>query len=247
MVGSKPRGPGQERSDLLKDNGRIFQTLGRIMNEKAAKYCRVTVVGNPCNTNCLILANNCPDIPWKNFTAMTRLDHDRAVAMIARKCMLPVNEVNYFAIWGNHSSTMFPDLHNVRIHGVPWRELVGYFRCERYWQNEFIPKIQQRGAHIISARGSSSAASAGNAALAHTRDWILGAPQCDWNSMAVLSHGEYGVPRGLVFSFPVWCHNGTWEIVDYPGAFTNFQQFYIEQSIKELESERDMVSEMLKF
>jgi len=247
LVGSKPRGPGQERSDLLKENGRIFQKLGQVMNEKAAKYCRVTVVGNPCNTNCLILANNCPDLSWRNFTAMTRLDHDRGLAMIARKCMLPVTEVNYFAIWGNHSSTMFPDLDHVRIHGVPWRELVGYFRSERYWQNEFIPKVQQRGAQIISVRGSSSAASAANAALAHTRDWILGTPQCDWTSMAVLSHGEYGVPRGLIASFPVWCKQGSWEIAKYPSAFTAFQQYYIEQTIKELESERDMVSEMLKF
>jgi len=177
----------------------------------------------------------------------TRLDHERGVAMIARKCMLPVNEVNCFAIWGNHSSTMFPDLHSVRIHGVPWRELIGYFRCERYWQNEFIPKVQQRGAQIILARGTSSAASAANAALAHTRDWILGAAQCDWNSMAVLSNGEYGVPSGLICSFPVWCKQGLWQIVKYPSALSSFQQYYIEQSIAELEAERDMVSEMLKF
>jgi len=122
-----------------------------------------------------------------------------------------------------------------------------FFRCERYWQNEFIPKVQQRGAHIITMRGSSSAASAANAALAHTRDWVLGAPQSDWTSMAVLSHGEYGVPRGLISSFPVWCQHGTWQMANYPSSFTSFQQYYIEQSIKELESERDMVSEMLKF
>ncbi|ETO35877.1 malate dehydrogenase [Reticulomyxa filosa] len=142
---------------------------------------------------------------------------------------------------------MFPDLQSVRIHGVPWRELIGYFRAERFWQNEFIPKVQQRGAQIISVRGSSSAASAANAALAHTRDWVLGSPQCDWTSMAVLSQGEYGVPSGLVSSFPVLCNNGSWQIVNPSGAFTAFQQYYIEQSIKELESERDMVSEMLKF
>jgi len=245
LVGSKPRGPGMERGDLLKDNGVIFQKLGKVINEKAERYVRLTVVGNPCNTNCLILANNAPNIPLKNFSAMTRLDHDRGVGFLTQKTILPPNEINYFAVWGNHSATMFPDLKHTTIHGVSWSELIGHKRADRYYRNEFIPKVQQRGAHIISVRGSSSAASAANACLAHTRDWILGSPQKDWQSMAVISNGEYGVPPGLVFSYPVWCHDGSYDIVSYPSAFDEFQQYNIEQNISELQQERDVVSSFL--
>lgn len=245
MVGSKPRQSGMERADLLRDNGHIFQTLGQVMNRVASRYCRTTVVGNPCNTNCMILANNAPDLPLSSFTAMTRLDHNRAVSILSRKTQLPVNEINYSCIWGNHSSTMLPDIENCTIHGVPWKELIGFQRADRFFTNEFMPKVQERGARIIAVRGSSSAASAANACLDHTRDWMLGSPQPDWTSMAVVSNGEYGVPHGLVFSYPVWCKNGALQIVSYPTNINEFQQFHMEENIRELENEKDMVSSFL--
>lgn len=164
-------------------------------------------MGNPCNTNALIVCNNAPDIPTRNFTAMTRLDHDRGVGFLSHKTCIPANEINHFCIWGNHSASMFPDLSNTSIHGSPWHELVGEFRAKRFWTNEFMPKIQQRGARIIQVRGKSSAASAANACVNHVRDWCLGSSQNDWTSMAVVSDGEYAVPSGLVFSYPVQCRN----------------------------------------
>lgn len=245
MVGSKPRTKGMERGDLLKENGVIFKNLGQVINNVSARYARFTVVGNPCNTNCLILANNAPNIPIENFTAMTRLDHDRSVSLLAKKCQLPVNEINYMAIWGNHSATMFVDVSNVKIHGVPYNELLGYQRSDRFVINEFVPKIQQRGARIIEVRGASSAASAGNACLSHTRDWVLGSPSPDWTSMAVCSNGEYGIPPGLFFSYPVWNKFGKYQIVSVPNSFDAYQQYQIEQNIKELQTERDLVSEYL--
>jgi len=245
MVGSKPRGPGMERNDLLKENGVIFQKLGQTLNAVANKNCKVTVVGNPCNTNCLILANNAPDLKLSNFTAMTRLDHDRGVSILARKTGLPNTEINYLAIWGNHSSKLFPDLRFCRIHGVEAEELIGDMRFDRFWKNEFIPKVQQRGARIIDVRGASSAASAANACIAHTRDWLLGSPQPDWTSMAVVSGGEYGVEPGLVFSYPTWCKGGSYSIVSYPAPFKEFQQYQIEENIQELIMERDTVSAYL--
>merc|ERR1712130_456764 len=214
MVGSKPRGPGMERNDLLKENG-------------------------------LILANNAPDLKLSNFTAMTRLDHDRGVSILARKTGLPNTEINYLAIWGNHSSKLFPDLRFCRIHGVEAEELIGDMRFDRFWKNEFIPKVQQRGARIIDVRGASSAASAANACIAHTRDWLLGSPQPDWTSMAVVSGGEYGVEPGLVFSYPTWCKGGSYSIVSYPAPFKEFQQYQIEENIQELIMERDTVSSFL--
>jgi len=252
LVGSKPRGPGMERADLIRDNGGIFKATGQTLNKFAEKYCRVTVVGNPCNTNALIACNNAPDIPARNFTAMTRLDHDRAVGFLAKKTMLPANEINRFAIWGNHSATMFPDLSNTQIHGVSWHELIGGFRSFRYWRNEFMPKIQQRGARIIEVRGKSSAASAANAAMAHTRDWCLGTPQPDWTSMAVVSDGEHGVPAGLVFSYPVWCKDGGYTIVTDDEQtdtqfhmWREFKDYHIERNVQELLAERDIVSDLL--
>jgi len=245
MVGSKPRGPGMERNDLLKENGVIFQKLGQVLNQVANKNCKVTVVGNPCNTNCLILANNAPDLKRANFTAMTRLDHDRAVSILSRKLLLPSNEVNYVAIWGNHSSKLFPDLRFCRIHGVEVEEAIGEMRFERFWKNEFVPKVQQRGARIIDVRGASSAASAANACIAHTRDWLLGSPQPDWTSMAVISNGEYGVEPGLVFSYPTWCKGGAYAVVSYPAPFNEYQQWQLEQNLDELIYERDTVSAYL--
>jgi len=252
LVGSKPRGPGMERADLIRENGVIFQKTGQTLNRVAERHCRTTVVGNPCNTNALIAANNAPDIPARNFTAMTRLDHDRAVGFLAKKTMMPVNEVNHFAIWGNHSATMFPDISNTTIHGVPAHELVGEFRFQRFWQNEFIPKVQQRGAKIIQVRGSSSAASAANACIAHTRDWCLGTPIPDWQSMAVISDGEYGVPAGLCFSYPVRCQNGGYTVVtddEQPVTHAKWwyqmKEYHIENNVQELLAERDVVSSLL--
>eukprot|EP01083_Nonionella_stella_P190613 705895_1 len=216
MVGSKPRGPGMERNDLLKENGIIFQKLGQTLNSVANKNCKITVVGNPCNTNCLILANNAPDLKLKNFTAMTRLDHDRGVSILSRKTSQPNNEINYFTIWGNHSSKLFPDLRFTKIHGVDVNELIGEMRFNRFYKNEFIPKVQQRGARIIDIRGASSAASAANACISHTRDWLTGSKQPDWTSMATISQGEYDVPPGLVFSYPTICKNGSYNIISYP-------------------------------
>ena len=229
MVGSKPRGPGQPRSELLRDNGQIFQKLGQIINKQASTNCRITVVGNPCNTNCLILANNCPDIPIKNFTAMTRLDHDRCVSILARKTQLPSNEINYVACWGNHSESMFVDTRCTQLHGSPFEEIIGEVRAERYYRNELIPKVQLRGKRIIDVRGSSSAASAANACLAHTRDWCLGTTQPDWVSMGIVSQGQYGVTPGLVFSYPVWCEKGSYRIVSYPYSFNEFQQYLMQK------------------
>jgi len=245
MVGSKPRGPGMERNDLLKENGVIFQKLGQVLNNVANKNCKVTVVGNPCNTNCLILANNAPDLKLSNFTAMTRLDHDRGVSILARKTQLPNSVINYLAIWGNHSSKLFPDLRFCKIHGVEVEEIIGEMRFDRFFKNEFIPKVQQRGARIIDVRGASSAASAANACIAHTRDWLLGSSQPDWCSMAVASSGEYGVEPGLIFSYPTWCKGGSYSIVSYPAPFDEFQQYQIEANLDELTSERDAVSAYL--
>jgi len=254
LVGSKPRLKGMERADLIRDNGAIFQKTGQALNKFAEKYCRVTVVGNPCNTNALIACNNAPDLQARNFTAMTRLDHDRAVGFLAKKTMLPPNEVNHLAIWGNHSATMFADLSNCSMHGVPWHELVGEFRAERFWKNELQPKVQQRGARIIEARGKSSAASAANACLAHTRDWCLGTKTPDWLSMGVVSDGEHNVPAGLVFSYPVYCKEGGYTIAtddDQPLKdfwwWREFKYHQIEKNVQELMEEKDAVSDMLPF
>lgn len=245
LVGSKPRGPGMERSDLIMDNGVIFQKMGQALDQFAAKHCRVVVTGNPCNTNCMIAANNAPSLKIENFTAMTRLDHDRLVGLMASKTMLPANEINRVAVWGNHSATMFPDIAYTTAHGTPMHELIGNFRWNRYIQHEMTPKIQQRGAEIIKARGSSSAASAANATISHTRDWCLGTTQPDWVSMGVVSGGEYNVPPGLVFSYPCWCVEGAYEVATYPSVFGMWEQYMVEANIKELEMERDIVASLL--
>jgi len=245
LVGSKPRGPGMERSDLIMDNGVIFQKIGQALDQFAAKHCRVTVVGNPCNTNCMIAANNAPSLKIENFTAMTRLDHDRMVGLISQKTMLPANEINKIAVWGNHSATMFPDITHTQAHGATLRELIGNFRWDRYIQHEMTPRIQQRGAEIIKARGKSSAASAANAAMMHTRDWCLGTNGLDWVSMGVVSGGEYNVPPGLVFSYPTWCVGGSYEIITPPAPFGAWEQYMMENNIAELEMERDVVASLL--
>jgi len=244
-VGSVPRGPGMERSDLIKENGITFQKLGQSLDSSAESHCRVVVVGNPCNTNCMIAANNAPKLKVENFTAMTRLDHDRAVGLLSKKSVLPPNEINNLCVWGNHSSNMFVDSRFTTFHGTPMKEIFGNWRLERFRMNELIPTVQQRGAQIIAARGKSSAASAANACIAHTRDWCLGSPQPDWTSMGLISGGEYGVPPGLVFSYPVHCAGGGYEIINYPSTFDEFSQYHIERNIAELEIERDVVAGFL--
>jgi len=244
-VGSVPRGPGMERSDLIKENGVTFQKLGQALNTSAEAHCRVVVVGNPCNTNCMIAANNAPNLKVENFTAMTRLDHDRAVGLLSKKTVLPPNEINNVCVWGNHSASMYADSRFTTFHGTPMKEIFGNWRMDRFRNNELVPTVQQRGAQIIAARGASSAASAANACIAHTRDWCLGSAQPDWTSMGLVSGGEYGVPPGLVFSYPVLCHGGAYEIVNYPSMFDELTQYQIERNIAELENERDVVAGLL--
>src|SRR5687767_6631272 len=209
LVGSRPRTKGMERSDLLEANGAIFTVQGKALSDHAADDVRVLVVGNPANTNALIAMNNAPSIPNERFTAMTRLDHNRAVGMLAAKAGAPVTDVRRMTIWGNHSATQYPDVFHAEVGGKPGSEVV-----DQAWiEGEFIPAVQQRGAAIIEARGASSAASAANAAITHVRDWMLGTPSNDWASMGVASDGSYGVPEGLIAGFPCTAANGDWSIV----------------------------------
>ncbi len=200
LVGSRPRSKGMERKDLLEANGEIFTGQGEALNKKAADDIRVLVVGNPANTNCLIAMNNAPDIPSQRFTAMTRLDHNRAITQVAHKLDIPTTEITKMTIWGNHSATQYPDLFNCEISDKSAAEVID---DQNWLENTFIPSVQQRGAAIIEARGASSAASAANAAIDHVRDWTGSTPENDWVSMAVCSDGSYGVEEGLISSFPV--------------------------------------------
>ena len=209
LVGAKPRGPGMERSDLLTENARIFSRQGAALNEHADEHARVLVVGNPANTNALIASSNAPDMNPRNFSAMTRLDHNRACAQLAARTGHHVNTVRRMTIWGNHSATQYPDLSQATVDGKAAAELV-----DKDWaRGEFISTVQQRGASVIKARGTSSAASAANAAIEHMRDWAHGTPDGDWVSMAVPGDGSYGSPEGVFFSYPVRCEDGDWEIV----------------------------------
>ena len=242
LVGSRPRSVDMERSDLLGANGAIFAPQGRAINDGAADDIRVLVVGNPANTNALIASAHAPDVPAARFTAMTRLDHNRAVAQLARATGAPVSAITRLTIWGNHSSTQYPDLSNALVDGSPAR--VDSARFDRAWvESEFIPAVAERGAAIIEARGSSSAASAANAAIDHVRDWVLGTPEGDWTSAGIVSDGSYGVPAGLVSSFPVTSTGGQWQIV--PGLeIDDFSRTRIDASVAELAQERDAVREL---
>jgi malate dehydrogenase len=239
LVGSRPRTKGMERKELLEANGAIFTAQGKALAAKAADDIRVLVVGNPANTNCLIAMNNAKSIPPERFTAMTRLDHNRARAQLARKVDRPVASVTRMTIWGNHSATQYPDVFHAQVDGKPAGDLV-----DTAWiENEFIPTVQQRGAAIIEARGASSAASAANAALDHVRDWALGTADGDWVSMAVPSDGSYGVPEGLISGFPCTTKAGVWSIV--PGLdIDDFSRTRIDASVAELGEERDAVTEL---
>ena len=241
LVGARPRGPGMERKDLLEANAAIFSAQGKALNDVASRDVKVLVVGNPANTNALIAQRNAPDLDPRNFTAMTRLDHNRAMAQLADKTDSTANDVKKMIIWGNHSSTQYPDLTAATVNGKPALDLV-----ERDWyENTYIPEVQQRGAAIIKARGASSAASAANAAIAHVRTWALGTDENDWVSTGVYSNGEYGIAEGLIYSFPVTCANGDWSIVDGVDVSSDFSKEKMAATEQELSEERDAVAHLL--
>ncbi len=240
LVGARPRTAGMERGDLLSANGAIFTAQGKALNDVAADDIRVLVTGNPANTNALIAQNNAPDIPAERFNALTRLDHNRAISQLAAKLNVPVTEIKKMTIWGNHSATQYPDLFNAEVGGKNAAELVN----DQAWlADEFIPTVAKRGAAIIAARGSSSAASAANATIEHMRDWVLGTPDGDWVSMAVPSDGSYGVQEGLISSFPCVVKDGQYEIVQ--GLEINdFSRAKIDASVAELAEEQAAVKEL---
>ena len=237
LVGSRPRTKGMERKDLLEANGAIFTVQGRALNDHADDDLRVLVVGNPANTNALIAMHNAPDVPNERFTAMTRLDHNRALTQVAQKLGVPVADVRKMTIWGNHSATQYPDLFRCEVGG---RSAAAAIDDQAWLEGDFIPTVQQRGAAIIEARGASSAASAANAAIDHVHDWVLGTPDGDWVSMAVPSDGSYGVPEGLLCGFPTRCEGGEWSIVQGL-ELDGFSRARVDASVAELESEREMV------
>jgi malate dehydrogenase len=240
LVGARPRGPGMERSDLLSANGAIFTAQGKALNKVAADDIRVGVTGNPANTNALIAMTNAPDIPQERFSALTRLDHNRAIAQLAKKTGSHVTDIKKMTIWGNHSATQYPDVVHAEIGGRNAAEVVG----DRNWiENEFIPTVAKRGAAIIEARGSSSAASAASATIDASRDWLNGTPENDWVSMAVVSDGSYGVPEGLISSFPVTTRDGDWEIVQGL-EIDDFSRSRIDASTAELADEREAVKQL---
>jgi malate dehydrogenase len=241
LVGARPRSKGMERSDLLEANGGIFKPQGEAINEGAADDVRVLVVGNPANTNCLIAMSNAPDVPRERFTAMTRLDQNRATTQLARKAGAPVAEVTNLAVWGNHSTTMYPDVFNARVSGQSAWDAVG--QDQDWLENDFIPTVAKRGAEIIEARGASSAASAANAAVDHVHDWFAGTADGDWVSMAIASRGQYGVEEGLISSFPVTTSGGDYEVVDGL-ELTDFSRARLEATVNELKEERDTVSQL---
>mgnify|MGYP001239101736 CR=1 FL=1 len=240
LVGAMPRKDGMQRSDLLEANGGIFKPQGEALSEVASRDVKVLVVGNPANTNALIALNNAEHLDPRQFTAMTRLDHNRALSQLSKKAGVPVSEIRKMTIWGNHSSTQYPDLFHCEIDGRSAYEVVD----DHAWVEEtFIPTVAERGAAIIRARGASSAASAANAAIDHVRDWVLGTPDGDWVSMAVPSDGSYGVPEGLVSSFPCVCRDGEWQIVQ-DLEIDEWSRDRIDASVAELEAERDTVREL---
>jgi malate dehydrogenase len=240
LVGARPRGPGMERADLLEANGAIFKPQGEAINAGAASDVKVLVVGNPANTNALITMANAPDVPRERFTAMTRLDHNRAIAQLAKRLDKPITSISNMTVWGNHSTTQYPDLVNARVDGESAWDAVG---DESWIADEFIPTVAKRGAAIIDARGASSAASAANAAIDHVHDWVLGTPEGDWVSMSVPADGSYGVGEGIISSFPCQCSGGEWTIVQGLEA-PPFSRERIDASVMELQDERDAVQQL---
>ena len=240
LVGARPRGPGMERKDLLEANAEIFSVQGKAINEVANRGIRVLVVGNPANTNALITLSNAPDIDPRQVTAMTRLDHNRAIAQLAEKTNNPVTDISRMTIWGNHSATQYPDLFNAKVKNQIAIEIIE----QEWYEKEFIPSVQQRGAAIISARGASSAASAANAAIGHMRTWAVGTPDDDWTSMAVVSTGAYDVADGIIYSFPCRCVEGQWSIVK-DLEINEFSREKMKSTEKELSEERDAIAHLL--
>lgn len=240
LVGAKPRGPGMERSDLLKDNGKIFSVQGKSLNDHASRDVKVLVVGNPANTNALIAAANAPDLEGSQFTAMTRLDHNRAKSQLAEKLGIHHEQISRMSIWGNHSATQYPDISHALIDGNAVSD-----RVEQQWlEDVFIPTVQQRGTSIIKARGASSAASAGSSAVDHMRDWVLGTADGDWVSMAIPADGSYGIEEGLMYSFPVTCKAGKYEIVQGL-AISDFSRERMRLTERELSEEKQAVAHLM--
>ncbi len=240
LVGSRPRSKGMERKDLIEANAAIFSVQGKALNDHASRDVKVLVVGNPANTNCLIAQRNAPDLNPRQFTAMTRLDHNRAVAQLARKTGKHTTEVKHVTIWGNHSATQYPDAHAATISGKPAMSLFDM----NWYAKEFIPTVQQRGAAIIEARGASSAASAANAAIDHMHDWALGSADGDSVSMSVFSDGSYGIEKGLIYSYPTVCRYGDWQIVK-DREISDFSREKMKATETELREERDAVAHLL--
>ncbi len=240
LVGARPRGPGMERKDLLEANAAIFSVQGKAMNDHASRGIKVLVVGNPANTNALIAQSNAPDLDPRNFTAMTRLDHNRAMAQLAAKTDSHVSDIRRMTIWGNHSATQYPDINHASVDGKDAAGLVD----QGWLADEFIPVVQQRGAAIIKARGASSAASAASAAIDHVRDWTLGTPDGDWVSMAIPADGSYGIEPGIVYSYPVRCEKGDYEIVQGL-AIDEFSRHRMDATESELREERAAIEELL--
>jgi malate dehydrogenase len=240
LIGARPRGPGMERKDLLLENAKIFSAQGKALDAVASRDVRVLVVGNPANTNALIAQRNAPSLPPNRFTAMTRLDHNRGLAQLTEKSGAPLAEIKRVIIWGNHSATQYPDLNHATVRGVPALSVV-----EASWfKDTFIPTVQQRGAAVIKARGTSSAASAAAAALDHVHDWMLGTPAGDWVSMAVMSDGSYGIAEGVIYSHPVTCRNGEYSIVQGL-ELSDFSREKMQATHRELLEERDGVKDLL--
>ena len=240
LVGARPRGPGMERKDLLEANAQIFSVQGKAINDHASRDIRVLVVGNPANTNALIASSNAPDIDPRNFTAMTRLDHNRATAQLAQKTGKHVNDIRCMTIWGNHSATQYPDINHATVAGTAAAELVD----QDWLSSTFIPDVQQRGAAIIAARGASSAASAASAAIDHMHDWALGTASDNWVSMAIPADGSYGIEPGIIYSYPVRCSGGQYEIVQ-DLAISEFSRERMDATEAELREERAAIEELL--
>jgi malate dehydrogenase len=240
LVGARPRGAGMERKDLLTVNAEIFTVQGKALNEEANRNVKVLVTGNPANTNALIAMKNAPDLKPENFSAMSRLDHNRAVSQLAEKCEVLAKDVKKVIVWGNHSATQYPDIHHAEVKGLSALSLLDY----NWFSNDFIPKVQQRGTEVINARGQSSAASAAHAAIDQMRNWVMGTPEDNWVSMGIPSDGSYGIEEGLVYSFPVTVHDGEISIVK--GLDVNeFSLEKMQLTEAELKEERDIVKHLL--
>jgi malate dehydrogenase len=241
LVGARPRGPGMERKDLLEANGRIFAPQGKALSEVARRSVKVLVVGNPANTNCLIAMKNAPKLKPSNFSAMMRLDHNRALTQLAQKIGKPVTEIRKMVVWGNHSATQYPDLFHATAGG---KKVWSMIKDQAWLENDFIPTIQKRGAAIIDARGLSSAASAANAAIDHIRDWVKGTKAGTWVSMGIPSDGSYGIPEGLIYGFPVTCKDGKFKIVKGLDQ-SEFSKARMQATLQELQEERDSILGLL--